>query len=462
MSASTSNASAVPVPSIEGPLPGDPQAGVGLWNVSALEYEAQEYVLSGVADVYEPVAMADAHDVSTRDTERDLSRRSFELKRLASAQRYRTRLVVYRPRDPARFSGNVIVEPFHTMGGGTGVVWNGIHDFFIAHGDAYVGFQHPATVANLKRLDASRYARLEMSDPTQLWDGLAQTAALLKSGQDHSPLHGYRVRHLFLTGISFTGVATSTFANFHHDIKKTVDGEHLFDGYVSMENGTYERPIDVPVMKLNTQGDFDSFGGLSNRRQDGDAPGDQYRLYEVPGWPHVGAPRSGGRRLAGPPRLTPSTAEGEATGEWLRKTAWAQFPEGAEPNDFPGFAFSSAAFANMYAWVRGERLPPRAPRIETEPDGSTRLDRFGNALGGLRTPYVDVPIARYAVGSGYPGFLFGYKLPLPLEQRAALHGSHAAYVRAVTAGVKQLLAERWLLDLGAQAIIDEAERSERF
>lgn len=453
---------AVPVPQLTGPLPDTDSAGVGVWDVSKFDYEALEYVLTGVADIYEPVAMADAHDSSTRDTTRDLGRRSFELKKLKSAQDYRTRLVVYRPRDPARFSGNVIVESFHTLGGGTGVVWNSIHDFFIANGDAYVGFQHPSTVEQLKRTGGARYAALQMSDPTQLWDGLAQTAALLKSAVAHNPLHGYRVRYLFLTGISFTGVATSTFANFHHDIKKTADGSHLFDGYVSMENGTYDRPIDVPVMKVNTQGDFDSFGGLANRRADGDEPGGQYRLYEVPGWPHVSAPRSHGRRLATPPRVASSTAQNSAASEWLRTNAWAQFPEGAQPNDFPGHAFASAAFHNMYAWVRGERLPPRAERIETHPDGTTHYDALGNARGGVRSPYLDVPIAKYGVGSGYPGFLFGYKLPLPLDRRRALHGDHAQYVQRVREHARRLVDQRFVLDSDAHAIVDEAERSEHF
>ena len=38
-----------------------------------------------------------------------------------------------------------------------GVVWNSIQYFFVANGDAYVGFQHPATLSGLVRFGAGRY-----------------------------------------------------------------------------------------------------------------------------------------------------------------------------------------------------------------------------------------------------------------------------------------------------------------
>jgi hypothetical protein len=452
----------VSLPHVSGPLPDTSTRGAQVWDVSGLGYVSEEYVIAGKADTYAPVGMADAANAADRDTTQDLARRDFTLEPRSFGEPYRTRLVVYRPRDVSRFSGNVVVEPFHPVGGGIGVVWNSVQYFFVANGDAYVGFQHPATLAALRRSGADRYDDLAMVDNTQLWDGLAQTAALLRSGAAQSPLRGYPVRHLVLTGVSYTGVATSGFANYHHPIKKTAEGHPLFDGYVSMENATYDRPIDVPVIKLNTQGDFDSFGGLGNRRPDSDERGQQYRLYEVPGWSHVTAPRPVPGATGKPPRPLGAAVELEPSSSWLRTTALAQFPKDAQPNDFPGFALTSAAFSNMYAWVRGERTPPRAARIETDATGATKFDAHGNALGGLRTPYVDVPIARYAVGVGYPGSLFGYKVPFELERRQSLYGSHASYVERVRAHTERLSAERWILADAAREIVREAEASPPF
>ena len=44
-----------------------------------------------------------------------------------------------------------------------------------------------------------------------------------------------------------------------------------------MADAQYVRPLDVPVMRLNTQSDFNGFGGLKNRRPDDDL----YRHYGI-------------------------------------------------------------------------------------------------------------------------------------------------------------------------------------
>jgi hypothetical protein len=66
------------------------------------------------------------------------------------------------------------------------------------------------------------------------------------------------------------------------------------------------------------------------------------------------------------------------------------------------------------------------------------------------------------VGVGYPGFLFGYKIPLPLDQRRALHGDRAQYVERVRAHTARLTAERWVLEDAAREIVREAEDSPEF
>ncbi len=38
-----------------------------------------------------------------------------------------------------------------------------------------------------------------------------------------------------------------------------------------MANATYVRDLDAAVIRFNTQSDFDSFGGLQNRKPDSDA-----------------------------------------------------------------------------------------------------------------------------------------------------------------------------------------------
>ena len=56
---------------------------------------------------------------------------------------------------------------------------------------------------------------------------------------------------------------------------------------------------------------------------------------------------------------------------------------------------------HLLRWVDEGIAPPRAPRIlldrDESNDGSTMvLDAHGNPVGGIRSPYVDVPTAKYA------------------------------------------------------------------
>ena len=56
---------------------------------------------------------------------------------------------------------------------------------------------------------------------------------------------------------------------------------------------------------------------------------------------------------------------------------------------------AQAAIAHLDRWARGGPPPPSSPRLETDPDVPMRLvtDDAGIARGGIRTGWVDVPVA---------------------------------------------------------------------
>ena len=249
-----------------GPLTDTAAKGIMVWNVAAVGYVAEEYFLSGRTNIYRPVSMADAPDVASRDNVKDLGARDFTRQVLKADQPFTTRLIVYRPNEVRDFSGNVIVESLHPAGGGSSLAWNTLHGFFVANGDAYVGVQHPLTIAGLKAADAARYGALTADDATQLWACWPKPAPRSKSVAPGSPLRGYGVRRVMLTGYSYTGVATASFANYHHHETRLGDGRNVFDAYLPMADAQFVRPLDVPVMRLNTQSDYNGFGGLNNRR----------------------------------------------------------------------------------------------------------------------------------------------------------------------------------------------------
>lgn len=116
--------------------------------------------------------------------------------------------------------------------------------------------------------------------------------------------------------------------------------------------------------------------------------------------------------------------------------------------------------------------PPTAARIaltSTTPPEFV-LDAYGNVTGGLRSPFVDMPIYTFvpadttAASSGPLGFLyctlFGYKVPLSEAQLIALYASHEQYVQEVAEEAEQMRQERFLLDHSARAITRQAENAD--
>ena len=113
--------------------------------------------------------------------------------------------------------------------------------------------------------------------------------------------------------------------------------------------------------------------------------------------------------------------------------------------------------------LRTARLILRPPRLEDfEPWASMLADeettRF---LGGVRSPYVDVPTARWigAKSGPFVCLFHGYKIPMPHAELQQLYGDHGAYVGKVRARVSDLVAGRWLTPTDAAAIVQEAEQS---
>jgi hypothetical protein len=440
---------------LTGPVPDAAARGLMVWDVSGIDYLAEEYFLSGNANVYRPVSMADAADVASRDNFKDLGAREFSRGILKANRPFTTRLIVYRPRSKQRFSGKVIAECLHPTGGGSSLMWNSLHGFFGSHGDIYVGVQHPLTIAGLKSADAARYGALGFEDATQVWGMLAKAGAAIKSGGAASPLQGYRVRHLLLTGYSYTGVAAATFANYHHQEAKLPDGRNIFDAYLPMADAQYVRPLDVPVMRLNTQSDYNGFGGLKNRRPD-DA---RYRHYEFAGASHVAVPPpADAAKAPAPIKLPPAPGQPHFSAADCQQG----FPPGSLPNDYPLYLVQAAMFSNMYQWLDLKRAPPSSVFIETNADGTTLLDDKGNAQGGVRLPQVSVPIAKYGVGSTDACILFGYTQPFSAAVSQALYGSRAAYIAQVQADIERLIADRWILPNGRERLLDAAQTGANF
>jgi hypothetical protein len=188
--------------------------------------------------------------------------------------------------------------------------------------------------------------------------------------------------------------------------------------------------------------------GIAARRPDGDTPTDRFRHYEMAGAGH-----------ATPDELYYSAAPEDIVRAG-RSVPPASCNEGPRSR-FPSSIHFNAAFRNLDLWIRRGLAPPHADPILVE-NGAPALDRFGNVVGGLRSPFVDVPTSTWFGSSTGASFCFiaGHEVPLDSATLAELYPTHGAYVRAVVRNVHGLVARRFLTPEDGRRLIREAARAD--
>ena len=406
-------------------------------------YTEAEHLLSGIAAIY--TGSANEPATPTGD-EVD----------------YVTRLLVRQPADPRDFSGRVFVEPFNTSGGADAdVLWAQIAPLLVANGDAWVGVtERASSVAELQAFDAVRYAEIDVPANDVAWDILRQVGGRLKEGGDGSPLGDLTAERVYMGGYSQSGVEVATFAGAISTDTRMEDGTSVYDGFLPaahsgsltpLRSGTAALPpfefepvgaTDVPVIDIETQADVEGFiapidettsytnpGGFSVRQDDSDDPEDLYRLYEVAGAPHA-----------------PSIPGCDGPG-----------------STFPMPYFLRGAVEQMIAWAEDGTVPVEAPRLDlaTTEDvvATAAVDDVGNATGGVRSPFVDVPLARYEVHSR-PGALCkiaGREEPLPASTLSARYDDAQDYLDAFTQSLDATIEAGHLTAGDREAILEEAQ-----
>lgn len=429
---------------------------------------------------------------------------------------YTTRILVRRPKSDSDFSGIAIVEPFNPSSPvDLPVMWAESYRQFMTDGHAWVGMTiKPNTIKSLQRFDPQRYAALAMSHPpggpacsqvqinpwsqpttpadeTGLaWDMLSQIGALLKSGSSDNPL-SRPAQRLFMTGQSQTAGYARTYAGFFGVDTTEGDGTPLYDAYLYSGSPPWQVPVHqcdegfeagdprlvtpavgVPVIELFAEGDIGT--NIATRRPDSDQAPDLFRRYEVAGASHVDP----WEQLSFPDEEDMIRASGQAN--TIAETNCV--PTDVEVSDFPIRYVFNAAWRNLERWVNEGIPAPKAECLQLvdstivnsglvkedvpfSPAEAFRKDINGNAVGGVRTPYVDVPTARWvgakqAANPAAPGFgcfFEGYKIPFGREKLRELYASHADYVEKVTHSARALEAQGWLTAADRAEIIAAAE-----
>jgi len=465
-------------------------------------YVEQEYFFSGTGTIYEytPTGIQLVSPCPAVAT-------------LGCTIPYTTRMLVLRPIEPKKFSGTVVIEPLNpSFSFDIAGIWDRSRDYFVRNGDVFVGWTSKSvTVNTLKVFNATRYAPLDWPylPPTPgsnnaVYDGItfdiaAQIGALFKDNGPGSPTHDLDVQRVFEAGFSQGGGFTFTQADIFHALERMPDGGPIYDGYVpggtngpanlnfgltpagslpASDKRRKMQPRDVPVIHINTETEI-FIGtltptGLVYRRPDSDALDDRYRLWEVPGSSDVSNDLQDEvltRSLNLAERLGVMAAELTPIGcthQQFIPGPPVGVPGVIDPNPFPFSHVENAAFADLTAWIgRKQTRPPHADPIEvitsTTPPHLAR-DAFGNALGGVRTPFLDVPTATYvpfdtvAHTTADSGFciLSGYSVPFSESTLQSLYSSHDDYVSQVTHASNRLVHEGFWLRPDARAVHQQA------
>lgn len=133
-------------------------------------------------------------------------------------------------------------------------------------------------------------------------------------------------------------------------------------------------------------------------------------------------------------------------------------------NDGQEHYLMNTAIADLNRWVTAGSAPPTSPRIRLTTGSSPAIarDRYGDALGGIRTPAVQAPTATESGEGNTPSgwcTLFGTSTPLPSATLARLYPSHGRYVHRVAAAAHTDLRAGFLTRRGAEQIVRAARRA---
>lgn len=382
---------------------------------------------------------------------------------------YRTRVLARYPADPARFSGTVVVEWLNVSGGiDANPDYASLEEELLRQGHAWVGVSAqligveggPVLVAapgaealagkGLKRIDPARYGSLAHPGDGFSFDIFTQVARTLR--RDGSGLGGLRPQRVLAAGESQSAIALVTYYNGVQPLTGAFDGFFVHSraafglplvgpgeyadlvAGLSMPPTIFRTDLDAPLLELQAESDVT---GVLNSVAARQADSDVFRLWEVAGTAHADA------HLLGP--------------------IAAAIDCGAPINDGPLHVVAKAALRGLDQWLRTGAPPPEAPRLELTDGAPPAIlrDADGIAVGGIRTPPVDVPVA---VLSGIPGpktdlicLLLGSTTPLPAERLAALYASRADYEQRYAADADAAIAAGFALAEDRDALLAFAD-----
>lgn len=457
-------------------VPGKPAFLVGAFDLGALGYREDEYFLSGTASSYQLPTPA------TPDGRWNAAP--------AATAPYATRMVVIRPADPQKFNGTVLVEWLNvTAGQDAPADWMVAHREMIRKGYAYVGVSAQkvgveggdaimvAGGASLKKADPVRYGALSHPGDAYCYDIFSQAGAALEAPNASGMLGPLVPKRVLAIGESQSAAFLTTYVNAVDPLAKVYDGFLIHSRFGSsaaldgsrMSGGPSAMPPDVrfrtdlrvPLLTVITETDIlgARIAGYHAARQ---PDTNRLRVWEIAGTAHADNYMFGGAFIDS--GLRPSAALARV----FAPTTNSPGGKLDKPVN-PGMAHHyvvEAALASLDRWVRTGAAPAHAPKLVLATGGtagvtpSLATDAHGIALGGVRTPWVDVPTRRltgYGNTNSFLGALVGVGEPFDKDTLAKLYpGGKDDYLKRFDASLSSAIRAGYILPEDRQEILDIA------
>ena len=481
---------ASPVPmTFSGPIPTGPgsvpwgsamDGGAREAVVRHYKYVEEEYFVSGAAGVYGPGG-------ETRHLP-GVSHLEFaaQLKPLARLMRdtvpFATRAAMLRPADMGKFSGVVHLIPWHNLDATTyveknllraGDIWIGLE---VCGGTRFGVEEKPSGgVANLLSFNPERYGKLSLpsGDPAD-WpdlqpgrlgeafrtidfgkpdadhnifrqeisrsyaqgpDLLTQAADLLRRGGPESPLGGHEVRRIFTAGRSGQSTILQPYVQFHHEAAQARLGLVPFDAYMIRVGAMpTNRPAGSVLVLVQSEAEAKGIAAAELAALD-DTDDPMFRYYEIAGVGHGITARPNVSGTIG--QVVPKGVQG------ISDVAGAsEF----EPYDKISLPVVWGMWRNISDWLDKGIPMPRAPRIARDfaAPGNLARDRFGNAVGGIRLPWMDAPDARYVGVISAKNPLEGGMKRFGEAEMRRLYGGDKAWKTRLRSHLRRMARERWI------------------
>ena len=459
-------------------VPGKAPDLMGQIDIAVLGYEETEFLFDGRATSYELEGERgeDGRWDVTPGAEADFRTRFWcgdRRIRSASAARSSWSGTTCRPAStalPTGASSTVTLPP-------QGHAWVGVSAQKVGiDGGGFVEGIH------LKILAPDRYDSLVHPGDAWSFDIFSQVGELLRRTAAENPLGGLEPLHVVAAGESQSAACLVTYINAVDPHARVFDGYfvHGRPGLGVTINGVFtpaaardlemsevtraisdggeriREDVRVPVLVFQSETDVILLGGGKAAQRDTD----RVRLWELAGAAHADT------YIVSAGRHDDGTLSGARLAELLRPTSNLMIGRTGSPiNAGPQQHYvGQAALAGLVRWVAEGTAPPRATRLALDEEGTGfRLNAHGNALGGIRTPWIEVPTAVLS-GLGQTGemfaLLFGRTEPFDDAALSALYpGGKPEYLERFEVALDAAIAEGFLLGEDRAEILEVASAS---